>query len=538
MTDPSTGLYGLAPRDSGPLPSSQRAASKVEETTQLDRQGVATTVSEGIRPPYDPLNLGIYQELNGTHARAIGAKSQWEVGFGFDLAPHENVGDDASDDQRSRAEAFWFGDDSTWKIGPEGTTEASPTEVLVLGRRDYHGIGWAAIEILTNNMGEPVGLAHVPAYTIRVRGRRTAGGDVERLPGYVQVLDSKTRYFGEAGDRWRDTDPVFVDRFTGDMASRADSLPTGSPANELIFVPNPTNLEFYYGIPDWVAEIQSMAADQEIKEYNVEFFDHSAIPHMAVVVRNGELSEQSRQDLQKMLDGLKGSPHRTVVLEVEKLLSQGEQILTTEEGAVADIRLEPLPTHDDASFIKYREQNEHDVAKVHGVPPQLINRFENSNRSNAREAIHTFANEEIAPEQIRFAERLYRILHVKSPLDCPDWTVEFELRGAENREREAQIAERRIRASQGWITVDELRSELDLDPLGPPIGDELVAMLQPGGGGVGAPGGAIEDLIQETIGAELDDRLDETMDTLRDRLETEAMVQPITAGSGAAGEAD
>jgi len=52
---------------------------------------------------------------------------------------------------------------------PAGDGLGSPTEVFELARRDWHGIGWAAIELIYGDDDTLRGLAHVPATEVRVR---------------------------------------------------------------------------------------------------------------------------------------------------------------------------------------------------------------------------------------------------------------------------------------------------------------------------------------------------------------------------------
>ena len=481
------------------------ALEKAEETTQLDDRNIQTDVGRGIKPPYSPARLASFLELNETHAIAIQKKAKREVGFGFDLVPHSSTDeDDASDDQRDTLEEFWFGSESKWKIGPEGTTQATPTEVKELARQDYHAVGWGALEILTQNDGTPAGLAHVPATTIRVRKTETEDGQVRKGHGYVQVKEGKTRYFGEAGDRYGD-DPTFVDKETGEVADDARNL-EHEPANELIFIPNPSPLELYYGIPDWVPAIQTISGDQEAKRYNREFFEHNAIPHFAILVKNGELTEQSREDLRKMVHNLKGKPHRTAILEANKIAEQ-------EFGDDSDIEIEIQPlgaqSEEDMSFSDYREWNEHEIAKVHEVPPQLLGRMEDSNRSNIKEAIRDFALDVIAPEQSKFAARFYEIIH-KQAFDCPDWTIEYELRGAEQPAKEAEVARNILESAPEAITVNEARSILpeDLEPLDEPLGSMTLAEV---GGG--------SDPVMDAI--------DEEVEQARSRLESFATTESL-----------
>jgi PBSX family phage portal protein len=480
---------------------------KAEESTQLEERRIRARAGLGLKPPYNPDRLAAFLELNETHAAAVRKKARYEVGFGFDIIPHEDIdADAASDEERDRVEDFWHGADSRWQTGPKQSAEPTTSvEVLELARQDYHAIGWAAIEILVNAEGEPVGLAHVPANTVRVRKPpatrddrddrdHDAPNDELLARGYVQVRQGRRRYFGEAGDRYGDN-LVFVDEETGDVVEESAEGLDNDPANELIFVRNPSPLTLHYGIPDWISSLRTITADEAAKDYNRQFFDNDTIPRMVVKVTGGELTERSKQDLRKMVHGLREESHRTVVLEVEKFQSGLDEDV--------EIELEPMSQgiSEEMSFEAFREKNEHDIAKAHEVPPIKIGVTDSANRSNSETQDHQFATEIIEPEQHKFAERLYQILHQQA-LGVTDWTPEFELRGAEQPEREAKLAEQRVRAMRlaGVGTVNEAREELGLDPLDDDLGEmtlqEFEAEFAGGAGGDEAASTPDEDAEQ------------------------------------------
>ena len=519
--------------------------SKVETSTQLQDQRIRS-LNIGVQPPYNPDRLAAYLELNETHSTAVRKKARWEVGYGFELVPHRGINpDDADEDQRALTRDFWRGRESRWQTGPHQSAEpTSPEEVKELARQDYHQIGWGALEILTDLEGRPVGLAHVPANSLRVRkpqsrfdeARHPEEGrfvdtDVARFAsrGYVQIRDGQRRYFGEAGDRYRglspsisggdgddpprvtyendgndDREPIFVDRETGDVVrGSADSLPNG-PANELIFIRNPSPLEQDYGVPDWVSAIRTISSDEAAKDYNRSFFRHDTIPRFVIKVTGGELSAESRRDLEQMLDNLRGESHRAVVLEVEKFINDGAL------GEDSDVEIELVPLgqgiSEEMDFRQYRAKNEHEIAKVHEVPPILIGVTETSNRSNSAEQVQDFANNIIAPEQHKFASRLYQVLHQQA-LGVTDWTIEYELRGAKQPKEDAKMAEQRVRAMRlaGVGTVNEARGELGLDPLGEPLGDMTLAEFEAqftAGAGEDEEGGSEAALNAQTPPAE------------------------------------
>ena len=518
----------------------ENALSKADTSTQLPSRRVRS-LNIGVKPPYNPHRLASYLEKNETHAVAVRKKSRWEVGYGFDLVPAQGLDvDDADDRQREVAESFWRGRDSEWLTGPNQSAEpTTPEEVKELARQDYHGEGWLALEVLTDNEARPVGLAHVPAPTVRVRrpqsrydqarhpetGRFVDGDDAHLASrGYVQKRDGKRRYFGEFGDRYRGVDvdivggegdeppqarytmpsegadeqPIFVDRETGDVATGSAANLENEPANELIFVRNPFPTEQDYGIPDWVSAIRTMAADEAAKDYNRDFFQNDTIPRLVIKVTGGELSEASREDLRQMLDGLREESHRAVVLETERFQQ------TLDEDVEIEIKPIGQGISEEMDFRQFREKNEHEIAKVHEVPPILIGVTDTSNRSNSQEQIRDFATNVVQPEQHKFAERLYQTIH-QVALGITDWTIEYKLRGADNEEQEAKLAEQKVRAMRlaGVGTVNEARSELGLEPFpdDDPRGDmtlaEFEAETQQGadGEGNGGDGGSTEAAV-------------------------------------------
>jgi len=466
------------------LLGNQSAMDKAAQTTQLDERRIATDVGRGIVPPYSPEVLAAFQELNETHQACIRKKARYEVGYGFDIVPHPQATDpDPEGEAHQTVEDFWRGSDSRWQIGPEGTAASTPEEVLELGRQDYSGIGWTALEILVEGDGTPIGLAHVPATTVRVRKTETETQDGEEIVtsghGYVQIRQGRRRYFGEAGDRYGD-DKTFVDKETGDVASDPAAL-ENEPANELIFIPNPSPLSLYYGIPDWVSAMQTMAADQAAKEWNHDVFDNLGIPYYVIKVTGGKLSEDSKEELRELFDDLKGSRYRTAILEPKEFEQEAQSVLD-ENGDDVEIELEPIGSREDLDmeFEGFRERNEHEIAKVHEVPPILINVTGTSNRSNSQEQTREFAQNVIAPEQAKFEARLYHILH-QTALDVDDWTIDFELRGADQPGEEARVARDRVSATRAAVTVDEARQAAGFDPLPDEHevdGDTLLANLE------------------------------------------------------------
>ena len=463
----------------------QKAAGSAS-SDQLDERSIGITVGQGIATPYPTHQLAGLQELNGTHAVCVEKKSKREVGYGFEIVPHENVDpEDASEDERDRAENFWRSRETLWKLGPKGTARGTPTEMHEKARQDYHGIGWAALEIIYAEFDdEPAGMSYLPAKTVRVKKQRDGDGFIDEQiagHGYVQKRNGQTRYFAEAGDRQNtdlndNPDPRYVDRETGEVYNDIETMRNegAKPANELLFIPNPHPNTLYYGLPTWISEIQTMVADQEARRFNRERLENDLVMDYLIIVEGGELSEESRKEVREHIEGLRdGDGPGALILEADDLVDKGIGV----EDQNVKIRVEPAAHYgdEDMSFANYRDRNEKDIAKVHSVPLQLLGNHDATN-ANSEEAIREFTEDEIKPEQERYAERIYRVIH-QQILDVNDWTINFVTKGARNQLEEAEIAKKTVDSVGQALTVNQALDLFSLDARDDAIGEMLMSEI-------------------------------------------------------------
>lgn len=456
----------------GDKPNVQKGASgidveslrKAEASQQADVD--EHTGAEWYDPPYDPEQLVRLSERHEAHAACVSAKSRNVAGFGLDLTPVDGI-DDESPPGEDDVRDFWFGLDTTFQLGPD-KQQATYSEVLEHGWDDFEQTGWLALELLVNpNNGEPTGLAHIPAHTIRkLRDKR----------GYVQIDDGQTieGYFGEAGDRYStegNEEQFFINAETGDVGQSAPEV--GGPenvANELIVLRNYSALAPHYGTPDIIPGLETVSGDISARKWNGKLFENDTVPRMAVIVEGGELSDRSWQELEQKFQNisLDENTHRGILIEAQQAAD------VVGDSNDISIRLEPLTVgiEEDADFMDYRASNRRDILRAHNVPPVIIGDTDSVNYSNAESQRVEFAQSTIRPKQERYAARLYQVIHVLG-FGVEGWAPEFRLRNGENDEREAAIAQTRIEASMGSMTINEAREELGLSPLEDGSGNEL-----------------------------------------------------------------
>lgn len=507
MSGDDTGIRSVGPKrstSSDPLEKLTGSTEKAESSQQEDvdeHEG-----PEWYSPPYPPRRLAALLERSEAHAACVTSKARNVCGYGLDVASADGV-DQESPSGEDTVRDFWRGLDTTFQLGPDRQPATAP-EVLEHAWQDFESIGYLTLELLVNSTtGEPTGLAHIPAHTMR---------KLKWQRGYVQLDNGReVAYFGEAGDRY-DTDDGeqrFVNAETGDVGETTGDV--GGPesvANELIVIRNYSALAPHYGTPDIVPALETLNGDLSARKWNAKVFENDTVPRMAVVVEGGELSDESWEELQTKFQeiGLEENTHRGVLIEAQSAASAvGDQ-------QDVSIRLEPLTVgvDEDADFLEYRSQNRRDILRAHDVPPVIIGDTDSVNYANAQSQRVEFAQSTVRPKQERLSERIYQIVHVLG-LGVDGWTIDFELRNGENDERQAEVARQRIEGSMGALTINEAREELGKPPLTDgegnelPQGQQLLASLQQGAGAGGGGGSSPDDVASAVERARSAQRADE-----------------------------
>ncbi|MEA3401158.1 MAG: phage portal protein [Armatimonadota bacterium] len=361
-------------------------------------------------PPYSLTALAELYEMNSTHKACVDAKTTNIVGLGYRFVA---VRSGASEEERGRLEHL-FG-----SCNPQMTF----TEVMRAVWTDVETVGNGYLEITRNSEGEIDGFYHVPATTVRVRSDRS---------GFVQIRDGRKQRFRALGSEPRIDDE------------------TGQAENEILHVRKYTPQSTYYGIPDILPAVSAVAGDRAAAEYNVSFFEHNAVPRMAVIVEGGPASKELLQQVRRFMETeIKGQAHKTLILEVP--------------GGDTKVRLERLGQvdGDDAGFLDYRRANRDEILMVHRVPPSKITIVENANLANSRDQDKTFREQVVRPEQRRVEFQMNRM--IREQMGIEDWEFRFREMDLSEELQQAEIA--KIYVDIGVWTADEVRARQGLQPL-------------------------------------------------------------------------
>lgn len=385
------------------------ASGRSGETQQLPESPWSSLYAEGavVEPPYDLDSLAALYETNATNKACVDAKVTNIVGLGYRFV---SVDPDSDDAERERLQGIFD------NCNPEMTF----TEVLRAVWSDVESIGNGYMEVTRNSERQIDGFYHVPGTTVRVSGDRQS---------FVQIREGRRQWFRALGRR---------------KQSGATDL------NEIVHFKKYTPQSSYYGVPDAISALSAIAGDKAARDYNLDFFEHNAVPRMAIIVEGGQLSDEIIRQIQHFMESeVRGQGHKTLVLDVP--------------GSDVSVRIEPLTVgeQDDASFLAYRKANRDEVMMVHRVPPSKVTVIENANLANSKDQDKTFREQVVRPEQRRIEYQMTKM--IRDEMGVLGWEFRFrEMDLGEEREQ-AEIA--RIYAEMGVWDVNEIRAKQGLKPV-------------------------------------------------------------------------
>ncbi len=335
-----------------------------------------------VAPPYDLDNLNDLRELNAVHAAAIEQKALDITGLGWRVDPAEHT--EAPSSQQRLAVMRFLEDPN-----PDSTL----TEMLELTWGDYETLGWGMLEVVTDALGRPAELWHVPAATCRMHL------DNKRIVQIRAPGGASTGYDYRWFKLWGD--PKNYSLKTGEEGD----YPPEQSANAVLLFRRTSGRSSYYGIPSYVASLGAIAALTAVQDYNLSFFDNWAIPANLVVVKGPGVAT----DLEPVLTAaLKEGYKRTTAGDFQafKTLVLPLPQLDTE------VEVHQLAAPTEAGFQSYVEMLMQQVLIGHRVPPQRLgwSIVGQLGGSNAREVLQTYKDAVVERGQVTLEHRFNRFL--------------------------------------------------------------------------------------------------------------------------------
>lgn len=333
-----------------------------------------------VSPPYNLDYLAQLYDLSPSHRSSVEAKAANIIGLGFDFVVNDETKMKLSElkDENRIAKAnkkINIAKNSLVKMVDGWNKFDEFVETLLKVYIDYEVTGNGYLEIGRTNTGQIGYVGHIPSPQIRIRKERD---------GFVQILFNKAVFFRNFGDRTT-PNPVSTD----DQPNEIIHFKKFSPANS------------YYGVPSIISAKNAIAGNEFASRYNLDYFEHKAVPRYIIVTKGSQLSADAQKNLLQFFQGgLKGKNHRTVYIPLPAETSDSK----------VSFEMNPVETNiQDLSFDKYISRNNQDIFMAHRVPISKVSSSESLSLAAAADADKTFKELVCNPEQLVFNKKLQHI---------------------------------------------------------------------------------------------------------------------------------
>lgn len=388
-------------------------------------------------PPYNLEYLAKIYEISSPNYAAVNAKASNVVGLGYEwiatpktneLLTGLNTQGEKEKVNKKLAKAKQKLTDWLDDINPEDTFQ----EVLQKVWIDYESTGNGYLEIGRTALGEIEYIGHIPSTTMRVRNARD---------GFVQFSGRDATFFRNFGDD-QTSNPVGND----------------TRPNEVIHIKNYTPNSGYYGAPDIVAALTALAGNEFAARFNLDYFEHRAVPRYVITVTGATLSSDAERKMTEFFaTSVKGKNHRSIYIPLPKVTG-GEQPKFEMQAVEANVQ--------ESSFHSYNKSNTTEILMAHQVPPSKVGMADGASLALARDADKTFKEQVCRPRQRNFEKRINRIVKERTDI----FVLKLNELSLTDEETQSKIDERYLRMKT--VTPNEIRARDGKPPL--PGGDKVV----------------------------------------------------------------
>jgi PBSX family phage portal protein len=396
---------------------------------RIDKFATGYGAFDVVEPPYNLDYLAKIYEISPAHKAAVDAKVTNTVGLGYEFLEssitHEKMSDITGKDQLEKARRKITRARLSLERWLEEVNSEEPfLETLRKFSTDYEALGNGYLEIGRTTTGEIGYIGHLPASTIRRR--------VEK-DGYVQIVAGRATFFRNYGER-DVKDPIGED----------------SNPNEILHIMKYSPTNSYYGVPDVVAAKNAIAGEEFASRFNLDYFEHKAVPRYIVLLKNARLSAQSEKRLVDFLQtGLRGQNHRTVYIPLP----------ADSDGKQVEFKLVPVEANiTDASFTKYHEQNRDEILLAHRTPLPQVGISAGLSMGASKDAARMFKEQVCRPIQDVIEKKVQQVFKEKTNI------FDFHLKELTltDEDTSSRINERMLR----WdvISPNEVRESIGLPP--------------------------------------------------------------------------
>lgn len=345
-----------------------------------------------ITPPYRIEDLQQIKENSTILGQCIDAYKRNIAGFGHEMQYKQNDIEETPD-----MKTEWTYVDT--EVIPFFSFEKPFKEILETAIDDRETTGNGYMEVIRSMDKKPAELINMLPQYMRVTRKDDKPQEVTYLINgktikrkklfrrYVQQVGTSVTYFKEFGD------PRFLNKETGEFGDVSFGHKDATEVLHLKIGNGP------YGIPRWVSHVVHMVGARKAEELNLRYFKQGRHIPMAILLKNGILSEESEAAIADYVSNVEGedNQHKYLLLQIE---SDEEQVVGEPRPNV-DIELKSLADilQNDALFLEYDDKSRQKVQSAFRLPDIYVGYSRDFNRATADAA------REITEEQVFEPER-------------------------------------------------------------------------------------------------------------------------------------
>lgn len=334
-----------------------------------------------IIPPYNQDYLSKLYMASPPHYAAVNAKVSNIVGLGYDLIESNTTRQkiDKEEDEekvknmRRKLQNLKF---TIFSKLDDLNEEDEFIETLRKVYLDYEVTGNGYIEVGRTALGAIGYVGHIPAASMRIRRKRD---------GFVQIVAEKAIFFRNFGD-----------------TTTPNGVTTDGRPNEIIHLKKYSPVHGYYGVPDIIPALQSVAGNEFAARFNLDYFENKAVPRYVIVIKGGQLSRRSQTSIIDFFESnLRGENHRTLYVPLPADMADRK----------TSFEMKPVEAGtQDASFVNYNKINLQNILMAHRVPISKVSAVEDTALAAAKDADKNFKEMVCRPEQRVFEAKINKIL--------------------------------------------------------------------------------------------------------------------------------
>lgn len=424
-----------------------------KDSFELDIVGAKGSSNKGTQVETPPINFKRYArllEVNTRLHRCIHTYARNTVGMGWEIKFKDStITEDSPEfgsaqEQITRLEKFF---------NSVGASTLTPfTTMMYLLKVDEETMGNAALEVIRNQKGEVVDLAHIPMVNMKIL--KDGKGWIQTKGKGKQIKQSFFKNFGNKSP---------MNSRTG-KGGGGKGIRLGSRATELLHFKKYSPVQDFYGLPRFVAAVPAISGNRLSAERNVAFFDNDTVPRMLMTVTGGSLGEGSIRRLDEFMSQRLGGPanaHRCLVLNV-RANSSGFNSLLGGSPPAPNLDITPLTvgTIEDSSFQTYRVQNDEEIRESFGLAEVFFIQS-SANRESAGVGRKITNEQEFDPDRM---EKEYIINHtiVKEILGVEEPLVKFVFKGIQTDDDVVKANIISQLSATAALTINDIRKMLDL----------------------------------------------------------------------------